>query len=95
MSNGDEEDDNSLPAIMPTSLKPGMYIYVTTLKQKGVVLAVQGNDVTVQLGILKMNVAIANCRLASEPALRKRKLPQLVWIFPKCVMYRGKLIYGG
>lgn len=83
LSNGDEEDDNSLPAIIPASLKPGMYIYVTTLKQKGVVLAVQGNDVTVQLGILKMNVAIANCRLASEPASEKKKTPSVSMDFSK------------
>jgi DNA mismatch repair protein MutS2 len=63
--NGYEEDDNNLPVATATLLKPGMQVYVTTLKQKGIVVSI-GNEVTVQLGIMKMNVAIADCRLVNE-----------------------------
>ncbi|TWH48865.1 endonuclease MutS2 [Sporomusa sp. KB1] len=47
-------------------IKPGMNVYVTTVKQKGQVLAVNGSTVTVQLGILKMTVAAAACQILSE-----------------------------
>jgi DNA mismatch repair protein MutS2 len=60
-----EEDDNNLPVATATLLKPGMQVYVTTLKQKGIVVSI-GNEVTVQLGIMKMNVAITDCRLVNE-----------------------------
>lgn len=83
LSNDEEEEESSLPAVTPTLLKPGMHVYVTTLKQKGAVLAVQGNDVTVQLGILKMNVPIANCRLASQPAAEKNKKNKISMDFSK------------
>lgn len=83
LQSGEEEDDSSLPTITPTLLKPGMHIYVTTVKQKGVVLSVHGNDAIVQLGILKMNVAIANCRLSSEPAFEKKKATQISMDFSK------------
>lgn len=79
----DEEDDSSLPTIVPTMLKPGMNVYVTSVKQKGVVLSVHGNDVRVQLGILKMNVAIAQCRLASQPAPEKNKATKVSMDFSK------------
>ena len=48
------------------AIQPGMNVYVATVKQKGEVLAVNGTTVTVQLGILKMTVAAAACRLLSE-----------------------------
>ncbi|WP_378955857.1 endonuclease MutS2 [Pelosinus sp. sgz500959] len=82
-SGDDEEDDNSLPRITPTLLKPGMNVYVTTVKQKGVVLSVHGDDVIVQLGILKMNVAIANCRLSSESVSEKNKTAKISMDFSK------------
>lgn len=83
LQSDDEEDDSSLPTIVPTMLKPGMNVYVTSVKQKGVVLSVHGNDVRVQLGILKMNVAIAQCRLASQPAPEKNKATKVSMDFSK------------
>lgn len=47
-------------------LHPGRDIYVNTLKQKGVVQSVHGEQVTVQLGILKMTVPISACRLTED-----------------------------
>lgn len=47
-------------------LTPGASVYVTSLGQKGTVLTVAEDDVTVQLGIMKLNVPLANCRLLDE-----------------------------
>lgn len=43
-------------------LKPGDYVYVTTLDQKGSVLSLTDKDVFVQLGIMKMTVPLSVCR---------------------------------
>ncbi|MDF2635152.1 MAG: MutS2 protein [Pelosinus sp.] len=64
--NENEEDDSDLPIATAKILKPGMQVYVTTLKQKGIVASISSNEVTVQLGIMKMNVGIADCRLVSD-----------------------------
>ncbi len=69
-----EEDHSQLPKVTPKMLQPGMSVYVTTLKQKGIVVSVSASDVTVQLGIMKMNVGIENCRLTSAPANEKTKI---------------------
>ena len=74
LQNGDEEDDSQLPTVTPQMLTPGMNIYVTTVKQKGTVVSINGNDVTVQLGIMKMNVRIGDCRLAAQSAGKKEKI---------------------
>lgn len=55
------------------ALVPGMTVYVTTVKQKGEVLAVNGTDVTVQLGVLKLTVAVSACRLLAEPRKPKNQ----------------------
>ena len=49
-------------------LSPGAMVYVTSIGQKGIVQAVAGNAVTVQLGIMKMSVPLENCRLLDECA---------------------------
>lgn len=43
------------------ALKEGDMVYVTTLDQKATVLTVQGKDLFVQVGIMKMNVPISAC----------------------------------
>jgi DNA mismatch repair protein MutS2 len=70
-----DEEEIDLPIVTTKVLKPGIYVYVTTLKQKGTVVSIGANEVTVQLGIMKMNVAIADCRLINEgtPAKSKSK----------------------
>ncbi|HWR38468.1 MAG TPA: endonuclease MutS2 [Patescibacteria group bacterium] len=55
-----------LPEVTSNSARPGMTVYVTTLNQKGTILSVQGDEATVQLGILKFNVNLSDCRLAEE-----------------------------
>lgn len=69
--NENVEDDNTLPVATAKLLKPGMQVYVNTLKQKGIVLSI-GSEVTVQLGIMKMNVAMADCRLVNESSPVKK-----------------------
>ncbi|MCX7781248.1 MAG: endonuclease MutS2 [Negativicutes bacterium] len=78
-----EADENeNLPAVTADKLRPGMTVYVTNLKQKGTVIAINAGDVTVQLGILKMTVPLENCRLAKEdrgtPPLIAAKKKELV-----------------
>ena len=67
------EEDNLMPLATREMLNPGTSVYVTTLKQKGIVLSVSGSDVTVQFGIMKMNVRIGDCRLATEGKSGKEK----------------------
>ncbi|WP_371370711.1 endonuclease MutS2 [Sporomusa aerivorans] len=55
-------------------IKPGMQVYVSTLKQKGEIIAVNGLEVTVQMGILKLTVPLGSCRLLDE-ASKPQKLP--------------------
>lgn len=66
--NLDEETDSELSAGM---VKPGMVVYVTTLKQKGEVLALNNTDVTVQMGVLKLTVPLSACRLLTETVKHK------------------------
>ncbi|SMC94567.1 endonuclease MutS2 [Sporomusa malonica] len=62
----DQDEQGNLPELSAEILKPGMKVYVATLKQQGEILAVGGTDVTVQLGVLKFTVPISVCRLLSE-----------------------------
>ncbi|MBP2650961.1 MAG: mutS2 [Firmicutes bacterium] len=59
-------------AVAGKGLKLGNMVYVTTLRQKGQVLAVNGDEVMVQLGIMKMNVPLSACRMAEEKAVTKK-----------------------
>ena len=77
------EEDHLLPLATREMLKPGTTIYVTTLKQKGIVLSVNTSDVTVQLGIMKMNVRIGDCRLATEAKGGKEKIKKASMDFSK------------
>jgi DNA mismatch repair protein MutS2 len=61
-----EEQEQGLP-VAAGALVPGSKVYVTTLGQKGTVLAVTGDEAAVQMGIMKINVLLENCRLV-EPA---------------------------
>lgn len=67
-------DEEGEVRLLPEMLKPGMNIYVTTLKQKGEVLIVSGTDVTVQMGVLKLTVPLSSCRLLTEGSGSKPKI---------------------
>jgi len=65
---GDDENEErpGVPAAAET-LVPGAQVYVATLGQKGTVIALQGEEVAVRLGVMKLNVPLAACRLL-QPA---------------------------
>jgi DNA mismatch repair protein MutS2 len=44
------------------ALSIGDIVYVTSLNQKGSVVAIQGKEITVQLGSMKMNIKASKCR---------------------------------
>ena len=79
----DIEDDSQLPKVTAQMLKPGMSVYVTTVKQRGTVLTVNGGTVTVQLGIMKMNVGIGVCRLVNSSGTQKDEIKQSNMDFSK------------
>ncbi|MBP2626097.1 MAG: MutS2 protein [Firmicutes bacterium] len=79
----DEDDDSQLPTVTSEMLEPGMNVYVTTVKQKGTVLSVNGSSVTVQLGIMKMSVGIGDCRLVGESSIQEGKIKQSNMDFSK------------
>lgn len=71
-----ENDDlSNLPPITEENVETGMTVYVTTLKQKGVVVHVSGNEVTVQLGALKTSIPLSLCRMVG-PSAKKDKIPK-------------------
>lgn len=66
---------NDLPVISQEMVKTGMNVYVTTLKQKGTVISVGSQEVMVQLGIMKLNVRLEDCRLLEEKKSKKKATP--------------------
>lgn len=57
-------EDAPLPEGAPLTketAKKGLNVFVTTLGKNGTIIDVNGNDVTVQVGILKMNVPAKKC----------------------------------
>lgn len=57
-------EDAPLPEGAPLTketAKKGLNVFVTSLDKNGTIIAVNGNDVTVQVGILKMNVPAKKC----------------------------------
>lgn len=62
---GEEAANEDIP--QASQLEVGMTVFVTTLKQKGTVLAVGRDEISVQLGIMKVNVPLIHCRIIDEP----------------------------
>jgi len=58
--------------VQPGELTPGAAVFVTSLGQKGSVLVVTGDEVTVQLGIMKLNVPLENCRLLDDAPVKTK-----------------------
>ena len=65
-------EDAPLPEGAPltaNTAKKGLNVFVISLGKNGVITDVKGNEVTVQIGILKMNVPAAKCLLTkAQPA---------------------------
>ena len=75
-------EDAPLPEGAPLTketAKKGLNVFVTSLGKNGTIIAVNGNDVTVQVGILKMNVPAKKClvtkaqSVSSEPESTKKR----------------------
>lgn len=65
--------------LTPQTAKKGQNVFVTSLGKDGTVVEINGKDVTVQVGILKMNVPMKKCLLtkaqpiSSEPENDKKR----------------------
>lgn len=75
-------EDAPLPEGAPLSAKTakkGLNVFVVSLGKNGIITDVNGNDVTVQVGILKMTVPAKKCLLTkaqpahTDAAPKKRK----------------------
>ncbi|MEG6586486.1 endonuclease MutS2 [Dendrosporobacter sp. 1207_IL3150] len=55
------------------SLSQGSTVYVTNLNQKGTVISTSSDQVTVQIGLMKVNVPISSCRLVGEEHITREK----------------------
>lgn len=76
-------EDAPLPEgapLTPQIAKKGLNVFVTSLGKNGIITDVNGSDVTVQVGILKMNVPAKKCLLtkaqpvsAQPESIKKRK----------------------
>lgn len=78
----DDEEDISQP-VVPEQMQPDMAVFVTTLKQQGIILSVGNNDLLVQLGALKVTVPITACRLTNQPEQAKVKVQRTEVHFTK------------
>lgn len=67
------EESHFIPADK-NRLKAGMTVFVSTLKQKGIVLHINDQEVTVQMGIMKMNIDISFCSIVDDNNTIKEKL---------------------
>lgn len=50
--------------------KKGLNVFVLSLRKNGVIMAVSGNEVTVQVGILKINVTVSQCILTKAQPVK-------------------------
>ena len=75
-------EDAPLPEGAPLTketAKKGLNVFVTSLGKNGTIIDVNGNDVTVQVGILKMNVPAKKCLvtkaqpISTEPENNKKR----------------------
>ncbi|MBQ8418714.1 MAG: endonuclease MutS2, partial [Phascolarctobacterium sp.] len=75
-------EDAPLPEGAPLTketAKKGLNVFVTSLGKNGTIIDVNGNDVTVQVGILKMNVPAKKCLvtkaqpISAEPESNKKR----------------------
>nr|WP_092067161.1 endonuclease MutS2 [Dendrosporobacter quercicolus]NSL46440.1 endonuclease MutS2 [Dendrosporobacter quercicolus DSM 1736]SDL50439.1 DNA mismatch repair protein MutS2 [Dendrosporobacter quercicolus] len=64
-----EPDFSAMPAVSPEALAPNSQVFVTSLNQTGSVITASQDQVTVQIGLMKVNVPLSSCRLVKgEPA---------------------------
>lgn len=78
-----EADESAMPAATREALTPNSQVFVSTLNQKGSVIAVGPDQVTVQIGLMKVNVPISSCRLVSAEPEKMNKSNHKVMNFGK------------
>ena len=62
-------EDEEQPAGQPLTAKearPGQWVYVPSLRQKGVILSIAGEEAILRIGIMKTNIAISKCMPAEQ-----------------------------
>lgn len=68
-------------SLNPKNAKVNLPVFVNTLGQKGIILAIKGDEVQIQAGILKMHVKMTDCQLVrqsklEEPLPKTRKVSE-------------------
>ena len=63
-------EDESGAVVTPENAKLGMPVFITTLGQKGTILEINGQDLRVQVGLLKTYVKMSKCLTTKESKLR-------------------------
>lgn len=66
-------EDESGATVTPDNAKVGMPVFITTLGQKGTILEINGQDLRVQVGLLKTYVKMSKCLTTKESQLRDEK----------------------
>lgn len=64
-----EIEEEGIPAgkaLTPQTALPGKWVYIPSLRQKGSIISVSGNDVTLQVGLLKTNLPMDKVILTDE-----------------------------
>lgn len=56
-------------------LEPGDIVYVTKLDQKGTVLSIKGKELEIQLGALKTNLKVKECKFVSKGQPKQTEAP--------------------
>lgn len=59
------------------TLQPGTTVYVDTYGAKGPIVEIRGDDLVVQLGLLKVNVSRKDVKPVKEPEKEKSKAPKV------------------
>jgi len=66
--------DADMKPVDMKAVKPGDEVYVATLGKNGNVLSVGADDLTVQIGILKMNVSANDCLTSKKSTVKEAKI---------------------
>ncbi|QJW47995.1 hypothetical protein HA075_21025 [bacterium BFN5] len=78
-----EQDFSSLPSVDSATLRPNNSVFITSLKQKGTVIDIGSDQVTVQIGLMKVNVPFSSCKLIEDDAVKPAKTKSKAISFTK------------
>ena len=96
-----EEDGYIGKVLTAKDAQPGKWVYIPSLRQKGTIISVSGNDVALQVGMLKTSLSMEKVFLADEHSIqdiprtgRRRATRELMKIadFKSEMDVRGKTI---